>query len=73
MFPRLRTHIAPALLGRVDQLVELSTLGGYGLDDTGRLMPLEPENRSAPAGRSRDDCPYRGRVSARRCDGPARP
>jgi hypothetical protein len=71
MFPRLRTRIAPGLLGRIDQLVELSTLGGYGVDEGGRLMALEPTAHTAPA-RSRDDCPHRGGVSPQRCDDPAR-
>jgi hypothetical protein len=71
MFPRLRTRFAPGLLGRIDQLVELSTLGGYGVDDSGRLMALEPGGVTAP-GRTRDDCPFRGGVRPQRCDGPAR-
>jgi hypothetical protein len=70
MFPRIRNHLAP-VLGRVDQLVELSTLGSYGVDESGRLMALEPDAVAAPAGRSRDDCPYRGTVTSRRCDVPA--
>lgn len=51
MFPRLRQQI----LARVDLLVELSTLGEYGVDDRGALMPLDPEPaRRAP--RFRDRC-----------------
>jgi hypothetical protein len=71
MFPRLRTRISPALLGRVDRLVELSTLGSYGIDEDGRPMPLEPEHGATP-GRLRDDCPYRGALKPSRCDAPAR-
>jgi hypothetical protein len=77
MFPRLRTRLAPALLGRVDQLVELSTLGGYGIADDGRLMPLEAEHTPPAPGRLRDDCPYAGVSPLRQsrpwgCDGSAR-
>lgn len=36
MFPRLRQQ----LLARADLLVELSTLGEYGLDERGRVMTL---------------------------------
>lgn len=72
MFPRIRTRISPALLGRVDRLVELSTLGGYGVDEGGRLMALDPEAAaaapSAPAARVRDDCPFRGACPPLRCD-----
>lgn len=53
MFPRLRQQ----LLARVDLLVELSTLGEYGVDDQGRVMTLDPEpalSRVAP--RVRDRC-----------------
>jgi hypothetical protein len=71
MFPRLKTRFAPGLLGRIDRLVELSTLGGYGLDEGGHLMALEPQAPARP-GRLRDDCPYRGGVSPQRCDDAAR-
>ncbi len=40
MFPRLKQRLAPAVLGRLDVLVELSTLGEYGLDEAGRAMTL---------------------------------
>ena len=53
MFPRLRQQ----LLARVDLLVELSTLGEYGLDDRGSVMQLDPDPapiRLAP--RVRDRC-----------------
>jgi hypothetical protein len=38
MFPRLRQQI----LARVDLIVELSTLGEYGVDEDGRAMELDP-------------------------------
>ena len=53
MFPRLRQQ----LLARVDLLVELSTLGEYGVDERGSVMRLDPEPatiRLAP--RVRDRC-----------------
>jgi hypothetical protein len=51
MFPRLRQQ----LLARVDLLVELSTLGEYGVDEDGGVMTLEPAPaRLAP--RVRDRC-----------------
>jgi hypothetical protein len=62
MFPRLRQQ----LLARADLLVELATLGEYGLDDEGRAMALEGdgcgfadggETASTPlAPRTRDRC-----------------
>ena len=53
MFPRLRQQ----LLARVDLLVELSTLGEYGVDDRGAPMPLDPEPAPARlAPRVRDRC-----------------
>ena len=53
MFPRLRQQ----LLAHVDLLVELSTLGEYGIDEHGSTMRLEPgcsAERLAP--RVRDRC-----------------
>jgi hypothetical protein len=38
MFPRLRQQI----LARVDLVVELATLGEYGVDEHGGVMTLEP-------------------------------
>ena len=56
MFPHLRQQI----LARVDLLVELSTLGEYGVDEDGGVMRLDPEPtalRTAP--RVRDRCAER--------------
>jgi hypothetical protein len=51
MFPRLRQQI----LARVDLIVELSTLGEYGVDEHGRAIALDPApTRLAP--RLRDNC-----------------
>jgi hypothetical protein len=50
MFPALRHR----LLSRIDLLVELSTLGEYGVDERGAPMPLGCEPRLAP--RVRDRC-----------------
>lgn len=59
MFPRLRQQV----LARVDLLVELSTLGEYGIDEHGKAMTLNPEPALCPqpdpariAPRLRDDC-----------------
>lgn len=55
MFPRLRQQ----LLARADLLVELATLGEYGVDEHGAVMPLEPEPEPTPARlapRVRDRC-----------------
>jgi hypothetical protein len=43
MFPRLRQQ----LLARADLLVELSTLGEYGLDERGRVMALDGDEQVA--------------------------
>ena len=57
MFPHLRQQ----LLARVDLLVELSTLGEYGLDDQGGVMRLDAEPTAArPGPRVRDRCAERG-------------
>jgi hypothetical protein len=51
MFPRLRQQI----LARVDLIVELSTLGEYGVDEHGKAIALDPApSRLAP--RLRDRC-----------------
>ena len=53
MFPRLRQQI----LARVDLVVELATLGEYGVDGEGKPMPLDLD--PAPARlvpRLRDSC-----------------
>ena len=52
MFPRLKRQ----LLARADLLVELSTLGEYGLDERGDVMALDPEIAVRPAARRRDRC-----------------
>ena len=55
MFPRLRQQ----LLARVDLVVELSTLGEYGVDERGGLMRLDPRAEAAPPARAprlRDRC-----------------
>lgn len=41
MFPRLRQRFGSALLPRLDVVVELSTLGEYGIDEQGRPLLLE--------------------------------
>jgi hypothetical protein len=61
MFPRLRQQI----LARVDLLVELSTLGEYGVDERGAVMALDPEPAAAPlAARRRDRCGGAGSQAA---------
>lgn len=61
MFPRLRQQ----LLARADLLVELATLGEYGLDEQGRPMTLDCAETVPP--------PRRPRVRGDRCDtAPAR-
>ena len=68
MFPRLRQQI----LARVDLVVELSTLGEYGIDERGGLMALEPcAERFGPArpARTRDLCGEA--AQALRCTGAA--
>jgi hypothetical protein len=75
MFPRLRQQ----LLARVDVLVELSTLGEYGIDERGTVMALEPECESPAlslAPRVRGRCASDGRLAcatARDRAGSARP
>ena len=57
MFPHLRQQ----LLARVDLLVELSTLGEYGVDEHGGVMRLDPEPTAVrPGPRVRDRCAERG-------------
>jgi hypothetical protein len=86
VFPRLRHRIGTAALDRLDVLIELSTLGEYGLGEDGRPLALaggpgEPAaawpDAAAPPSRhprlSRDQCPLGGRPGARRCDAPAAP
>ncbi len=56
MFPRLRQQ----LLARADLLVELSTLGEYGIDERGRVMALDACSNEPVASRrlprTRDLC-----------------
>ena len=40
MFPRLRQRLGKAVLDRIDTLVELSTLGEYGLAEDGLPVPI---------------------------------
>jgi hypothetical protein len=43
MFPRLKQRLGTAALGRLDVLVELSTLGAYGLAEDGRPLALDAD------------------------------
>ena len=80
MFPRLKERLGAAVLDRVDLLVELSTLGEYGLAEDGLPVPIVASSRPVrPAAgiprvaRTRDECSQRGASSAT-CHGPgARP
>ena len=77
MFSSLAQRLGPRVLARLDLLVELSTLGEYGIDRKG-VFAVEPDVEPAspgarPFGRSRDDCPYGGRVNTTCRDAPARP
>ena len=66
MFPRLSQRISSALLDKVDLVVELSTLGEYGLAEDGLPLALTPETGAMPRDRNRDDCPLRARPGAMR-------
>jgi hypothetical protein len=66
MFPRLSQRISSAVLDRLDLVVELSTLGEYGLAEDGLPLALTPADGSAPHDRNRDDCPFRARPAATR-------
>ncbi len=74
MFPRLKHRFGPAFLERLDVIVELSTLGEYGVDETGRPMVLDAEAPAAArfplSPRQRGDCTRE--ASPRRCAAPAR-
>jgi hypothetical protein len=72
MFPRLRQRISTAVLDRVDLVVELSTLGEYGLGEDGLPIAAEPAGAISSPVRSRDICPWRGQISPQRCDASAR-
>ena len=87
MFSSLARRISPRLIDRLDLLVELSTLGEYGVDRDGVFAldppekeealgrdgarPVPPRLREAP--RVRDACPRRGALSQSCRDGAARP
>ena len=43
MFPRLKQRLGTAALERLDVLVELSTLGEYGLAEDGRPLALDAD------------------------------
>ena len=65
MFPTLSQRLSTGFLSRLDVIVELSTLGQYGIAEDGRPLPLERgrcESGLAPS-RSRDAARAR-RVSA---------
>ena len=68
MFPRLTQRLSTALLDRLDLVIEVSTLGEYGLAEDGLPIAGEPRTsrprgdcsvRSAPAAirPARDSCP----------------
>ena len=69
MFPRLRQRLAPSLLDRIDSVLELGTLGEFGLAEDGMPLALSSAPRAerashtvpAPAvRRPRDTCPFAG-------------
>ncbi len=65
MFPTLSQRLSAGFLSRLDVIVELSTLGQYGIAEDGRPLPLERggcESGLAPS-RSRDRCPRDARLS----------
>lgn len=85
MFPGVKQRLGAAVLNRVDLLVELATLGEYGLTEVGlsvrigeELEPVEPARPRArldppfPRGRMRAACPKRGAATPQRCEPPAR-
>jgi hypothetical protein len=65
MFPRLRQRITPAVLDRIDSVIELGTLGEFGLAEDGLPLQLSSDaGREAvvrvpapPVRRPRDICP----------------
>lgn len=63
MFPRLRERIGPALIDRIDLMIEFSTLGEYALAEDLRPVALHADSRrpgaSVGAPRTRDHCPGR--------------
>ena len=68
MFPALRERF----LDRLDLLVELGTLGEYGIAEDGRPLALEPEcERPEQGSRARGECLMPPTPRPRR--GPSRP
>lgn len=71
MFLSLTQRLGFRAIDRLGLLVELSTLGEYGLGPDGvvTLGPAEervgpPPSRPSPIGpRAREDCPHRGRFT----------
>ena len=65
MFPRLKQRLGTGVLARLDVLVELSTLGEYGVSEDGR--PLALADQAPPPApltpRTRDACSPRGAAS----------
>lgn len=75
------------MLERLDVLIELSTLGEYGVDAHGRPIALEGADADNPCHavrgpgpstangsqrqRRRDDCPWHGAATPGRCAWPA--
>ncbi len=58
MFPALSQRLTTRFLSRLDVIVELSTLGQYGIAEDGLPLALEAEgcDRSPVRSRSRDLC-----------------
>lgn len=84
MFPRLKQRLGSVVLDRMDLLVELSTLGEYGLAEDGLPVRIgqdfcsERPSRAGSVssirsgGRPRDVCSLRGSSTPGRCDQQAR-
>ncbi len=80
MFSSLARRISPRLIDRLDLVVELSTLGEYGVDCDGVFALDPPEGEEAPAcervrpapARLRESCP-RAALSQACRDAAARP
>jgi hypothetical protein len=74
VFPRLRQRICTATLDRLDVLIELSTLGEYGLGEDGRPLALAETASDPVPGRPirlRDDCPLDRPPVSPHCYAPA--
>ncbi|MGH3993804.1 MAG: hypothetical protein ACRDSN_15250 [Pseudonocardiaceae bacterium] len=79
MFSSLTHRLGTRVLDRLDLLVELSTLGEYGVDregvfalETGVCLDVTPAGPPVLP-RSRDDCPRGARLTPFCRDAPARP